>query len=311
MSNRQAFSFLAIGKTQESKEASEGFKRYVGLASSYVLAVNPTKAELDELRGFESQGEPEYVKSTDEGKEVHVNFLVKTDPAANNGIEITNLLMFTLRNTPAYNNDKTKVQVIDDYGNATWADAEDAKNHKQLPTTARIDQTSYRMAANGEADLVAFLKTYLNVPNSLDYINGEWVMSDLAGDGLFKLEHIKDYFNGDFSELKDALNLQPNNKVKLLYGVRTTDDGKQYQAIAARDGLFTYNSAGSRILEKMDKRLTEMKQRGSYANTDFRICELQEYTIQPTDLGTAPASSDDEMPFPTSLDSAPEAPWLS
>ena len=42
-------SFLAIGKTEESKEAGESFKRYVGLASSHVIAVNPTKKELSEI----------------------------------------------------------------------------------------------------------------------------------------------------------------------------------------------------------------------------------------------------------------------
>ena len=40
------FSFLAIGKTGESKEAVE-FKKYIGVGASTVLAVNPTKAELE------------------------------------------------------------------------------------------------------------------------------------------------------------------------------------------------------------------------------------------------------------------------
>ena len=63
-----AFSFLVIGKTQESKDKQE-FKRYIGVASSYVVAVNPSKKELDEIRGFESQNEPEYIKDTENGKE--------------------------------------------------------------------------------------------------------------------------------------------------------------------------------------------------------------------------------------------------
>jgi hypothetical protein len=45
-----AVSFLAIGKTQESKETQE-FSRYIGYSNSYVLAVNPTKAELESLTG--------------------------------------------------------------------------------------------------------------------------------------------------------------------------------------------------------------------------------------------------------------------
>ena len=300
MNNKNHYSFLAIGKTQ----ASSNFKRYIGVGSSFVLAVNPSKKELDELRGFESQGEPEYVKDTDDGKEVHIHFVVKTDPATNNGIEMTNLMMFTLRNKPAYSNDQTSVQVIDKYGNSTWAPVEDAKAHKQLPPSAKVDQASYRMAAVGEADLVAFLKTYLNVPASLKYVNSEWVKSEEAETGVFELEHIKDYFKGDFSELQEALKLQPNNKIKLLYGVKTTDGNKPYQAVAAREGLFTFNNAGIKSLERMEKRLAGMKARGSFANTDFKVCELQEWTVQPTNLET-PAAQDtpeDTPAFPDNLE---------
>ncbi len=302
MKTKQSFSFLTIGKTQESKEAQE-FKRYVGVASSHVLAVNPSKKELDEIRGFESQAEPEYVKDTDNGKEVHINFLVKP---VSEDINFTTQLMFTLRPVPAYNRDETKVQVIDAYGNTTWANTEDAKAGNKLLSAngseLKID-AKYRMAMVGEADLVAFLKKYLGVQDVFNYVNGSWVKKDNPNDYLFGLEHLKDYFKGDFSELREALQLQPNNKVKLLYGVRTTEDGKQYQTVANRDDLILANNAGIKALERMEKRLAEMKSSGSYATTDFRVQELQEYTVQPTNL-EKPA--EDDLPF--SLSSS-DMPW--
>ena len=300
-------SFLAIGKTQESKETQE-FKRYVGLASSYVLAVNPTKKELDELRGFDSQNEPEYVKDGDNGKEAHINFLVKTDPESNNGIEVMTQLMFTLRPTPAYNKDESKVQVIDAYGNTTWANTEDAKAGNKLLSAGgaelKID-TKYRMACVGEADLVGFLKKYLCIGDVFNYVNGSWVKKDNAQDYVFGLEHIGDYFKGDFKELREALALQPNNKVKLLYGVRTTDDGKQYQAVASRDDLILHNNAGSNAIAKLSTRLAEMKSNGSFANIDYRVQELAEYDVQPTNLeqpasgnkGSEDVSSSSDMPW--------------
>lgn len=296
MKNIRSYSFLTIGKTQESTDTQE-YKRYIGVGSSYVMAVNPDKKKLDELMGFESANEPEYVKDGENGKEAHVTFIVRTDPEANGGIEITNRLTFVLRNEPAYNRDKSKVQVIDAYGNSTWVDTETAKTGGQLPSNYKICQTKYRMAANGEVDLVSFLKTFLVVPSSLDYKNGTWVLNDKAEEGKFELEHIKDYFNGDFSEIKQAIALQPNNKVKLLYGVRTTDEGKQYQAIATRGDLVLRNNAGSNALAKADKDLTSMKENGSYPNTDFRIQELQEYTVEPTNLDAAPGASDNAMPW--------------
>lgn len=297
--------FLSVGKTGESKEAAE-FKRYIGYGSTHVVAVNPKKAELDNLMGYDSQSDPEYIGSDDNGKWARVTFIVKTDPEANNGIEITSRLSFTLYNTPAYSKDNTKVQVIDDYGNSTWATVEDAKAGNKLMSSNGKElkiANKYRMACRGEADLVAFLKTYLCVDDAFNYVNGTWTLKDNADDYKFALEHISDYFKGDFSEVKDAIALQPNNKIKLLYGVHTTDEGKQYQTIATKDRLILRNSAGSKAFERAEKELMNIKQGGGYATTEFKVQELAEYDVQATDLNNTPAdttntgSEDEDLPW--------------
>lgn len=288
-----SYSFLTIGKTQESTE-STGFKRYVGIGSSFVLAVNPAKKELDTLMGYESNNDPEYVVNTENGKEARINFIVKTDPKTNNGIEIVNRAMFTLRNAPAYNRDNTKVQVIDKYGNFTWADKQDAEEGKKLldrnGNPVRIDD-KYRMACVGEAALVDFLKHYLGIGSAFDYINGVWVKKDNASDYMFELEHIKDYFNGNFSEIREAIKLQPNNKVKLLYGVRTTDEGRQYQAVITRENLILSNNAGQRAIDRLKEEISRLKDNGSYPTTELKVQELTEYTVQPTDFSSSSASA--------------------
>ena len=291
-------SFLVVGKTQESKE-STGFKRYVGLAASHVLAFNPKKSELDALMGFESANEPEYLVDTDNGKEVRLTFIVRTDPDSNNGIEITNRFVFTLRNKIAYSSDQSKIQVLDNYGNAVWIPAEDAKAGKALePNMKAVGK--YHIACDGEAALTDFLRTYLGVPYVLTYTNGAWGVNDRAKDGEFILEHLKDYFKGDFSEIKEALAMQPNNKIKLLYGVRTTDDNKQYQVICSRVGFFLRNNAGSKAIAKLEKDLADAKNAGAFANIEYKVQELQEYTVQPTNLSEISAQSEDassELPW--------------
>ena len=292
------YSFLVIGKTQESKEASDGFKKYIGLASSYVLAVNPNKAKLDEIMGYESQAEPEYIKEDDNGKQAIVTFIVRTDPEVNNGIEITNRATIVLRPTPAYNRDQSKVQVIDQYGNHVWADTEVAKAGGKIEHAQKLDK--YRLACVGECALVDFLKKYLNVPDAYDYKNGSWIKKDngRSEDGLFGLEKMKELFKGDFSEIQEAIALQPNNKIKLLYGVRTNDEGKQYQAVCTREQLMLSNSAGSSAVTKLEKDLANAKNNGAFASTDFRVQELQEYSVEPTNLNTpAPSESAVEMPW--------------
>lgn len=309
MEINNSYVFLTIGKTQESTETQE-FKKYVGVGSSFVVAVNPTKKQLEEIYGHELANDPEYVVDTDNGKEARVSFVVKTDPNICNGIEIINRAMFTLRNAPAYNKDESKVQVIDKYGNTTWADTNDAKAGKKLFSATgkelKID-SSYRIACVGEADLVGFLKAYLSIGDAFNYVNDSWVKKDNADDFLFELEHIKDYFSGDFSEIKDAIALQPNNKVKLLYGVRTKDDGKQYQTVATRNGMVLLNSAGSKALDKLEKDLINAKNAGSYASTDFRVQPLAEYSVEPTDFSTAPAAPTGDQGSETSMGSV--MPW--
>lgn len=302
--SKVSFAFLNIGKTKESTEGGT-FKRYIGVGSSFVLAVNPNKKQLDELMGYESQAEPEYTGSDDNGQFARINFIVKTDPKTCNGIEMTNRVSFTLRPNPAYNKDKTKVQVIDIYGNHSWTNVDDAKEGKKLLSSTGLPlriADKYRMAMQGEPELVDFLKAYLNVGDAFNYVNGTWVLKEDAADYVFGLEHLKDYFKGDFSEIKEALALQPNNKVKLLYGIRTNEEGKQYTAIATGDGMVLRNGAGAKGLERLEKLILDAKQAGRYASTEFKVQELAEYVVEPTNFSTAETSEDttsasDDMPW--------------
>lgn len=297
-----SFSFLTVGKTTESKEAT--FKKYIGVGASKILAINPDKKHLDEIMGFESQNEPEYTGSDDNGKWARVTFIVETDPDQCNGIDIKTRVMFQLYNTPAYNRDKTKVQVIDEYGNSTWATVDDAKEGKKLLSSNGNPiklGNKYHIACRGEVDLVAFLKTYLCIGDAFDYVNNTWSLKTNSDDFKFGLDDIKKYFTGDFTEIKEAVKLQPNNKIKLLYGVRTNDEGKQYQAVATKDRLMMRNSAGSKAYEKVEKELMNIKNGGGYANTEFAVQELAEYNVNATDLSSPQesgnAGSEDTMPW--------------
>ncbi|MDQ9822852.1 hypothetical protein RFZ44_05690, partial [Acinetobacter sp. 163] len=74
----------------------------------------------------------------------------------------------------------------------------------------------------GEEELTKFIKAYLNIPNVMKYVNNTWVMVDNPEDCEARLEHIEDYFKGNFKELREVIALQPNNRVKVLFGVKTT-----------------------------------------------------------------------------------------
>ena len=296
------FTLMAFGKAQESKEAPE-IKRYTGVGSVFVLGVNPTKAELEKLYERELDKDPEYITEKDGVISARIDFIIKTDTAAkcNNNIELITKLSMFIKKEYRYNKDKTKVQVIDKYGRTAWVTVEQAKNH-EIPVysngkPANLDK-DYRPAYNGEEVITNFLKTFLGIPNVEKWVKNEETgkrevvgLVDNPQDCECRLEHIEDYFKGKFSEIRDAINLMPNNKIKVLFGVRTTDEGKQYQDIYTR--MFLNNATNS--YDKLSQDVQNNKDNGAYPNTEFVIADLQEYTVEATNFNNI--SNDGEMPF--------------
>ena len=296
---------MAFGKVQESTEGGE-VKRYIGVGSSYILGVNLTKSELESIYDRTLDKDPEYTGTQEsDGKQVpyiRLDFITSTDPTVCNGIEMTSKLVFFLRKEARYNRDKSKVQVIDKYGRTCWVGVEDAKNHiipQYSNGPANIDK-DYRPAYVGEEDLTNFLKAYLNIDNVMNYKNGTWEMKENPQDYECRLEHIADYFSGNVKEIKDAIALMPKNKVKLLYGVRTTDDGKQYQSIYTQVVLRN----GSTNFDRLSKDVNERKESGAYPTTEFEICDLKEYTVEATNFAV-PAGNVD----PFGAQNEEQSPW--
>lgn len=291
-----SFSFLTVGKTSESTESGASYSKFIGLGSCHVLAVNPDAKKLEEIYGREMPV-PEYTGEKDGVKYARIDFILKTDAEVCNGIETIARATFFLRNEPVINREGTRQQVIDVYGNATYGNIDDVKAKKPLLTAngnpAKIGPV-YRPTCTGEADLVAFLKAFLVVPEAFIYPNGKWELGPKADEGKFGLDNIKDYFSGNVKELRDAIALQPNNKVKMLFGVRTTDDNKQYQDVCTRGDMILPNYSNS--LDRLEKRLADAKANGSFPNTEYKVCALQEYKVEASDLESA-AESTSAMPW--------------
>lgn len=287
--------FMAFSAGKESTESGE-FKRYIGVAPVKVLAVNPTKSEQEKLYNTTLDKDPEYVGNvTVNGKDVQnvrISFVVKTDEEKC-GIDMTTNVTFFLQNAPRMGSQSGKYQIIDKYGRTAWATEEDIKA-KQIPVysngkPANID-ADYRQAYVGEEELTNFIKNYLNIPNVQKYVDGEWKLVDNPSECEARLDKIADYFKGNFAELKSIISLQPNNKIKVMFGVRTSEEGKEYQAVythmTLKNGVSDYS--------RLDKDLQEAKQNGAYSTTEFSVCPIKEYKIEATpvdDLPTAPAAN--------------------
>lgn len=303
MERKKSFLMMAFAAGKESTE-SVAVKKYIGIAPMYVLAVNPNKAELEKLYNTELEKEPEYLTKTEiDGKEVEnirIDFIVKSDEEKC-GTDFTTKLSFFLRKEYRFNRDQTKVQVIDKYGRTAWVTKEQLQT-KEIPVyssgQANLDK-DYRPCFVGEEDLTNFIKTFLNIPNVMKYVNNTWVMVDNPSECEARLDNIEKYFKNDFSELKSIIKLQPKNKVKVMFGVRTADDGKQYQTFYSQKVLS--NNAGDAAYAKLDKELQERKALGAYSNVEFVAQPITEYTVKATTFTSTPSedpfASNSEWPF--------------
>jgi hypothetical protein len=260
--------------------------------------------------GFEPKEEPVYTGVQDvDGKQINfarITFVIKTD-VEKCGIETPQMMTFFIRNQYRKGSQSGKYQVIDEYGRTAWAteDVIKAKGkiyYKDGSMEANVTQ-NYRPVFVGEEELTNFIKAYLNIPNVMDYINGSWVMKtgDALKDSECRLDEISNYFKGNFKEIKDAIALQPTNKVKVLFGIRTTDDGKEYQDVYTRTVLrnSSTNIAG------LQKEIEDSKNSGGLSGRTYEFCELKEYKVEATDMSTAPANDD---PFANAAPSS-DTPW--
>ena len=295
---------MAFASGSESKENVR--KLYKGVAPVFVRAVNPNKTVLSSFYGVDIEEDPVYTGETEIGNDgnkktvpqVRIDFLVVTNPEKSNGIEMRTKISFFIKKAFRYNRENTKVQVIDKYGQTAWPTIEEAKVHA-IPQyengPANLD-ADYRPAYIGEEDLVGFIKAYLNIPNpSFSYKDkntGEIVVKTLPNldDALARLDGIDNYFKGDFKELESILKLQPNNVVKACFGVRTTDENKQYQAVYTQKFLKNVITDYSRL----DKDIQDKKDAGSYSTTEFSTEPLHEYNVEPTNFSTGVSQSPSE-----------------
>ena len=288
---------MAVAKGKVSNESS-GFKTYVGVGNVKVLGVNLSKEELSKVYGTEVTNDRVFVGEVEQdGKKVpvtYLNFTVQKEADKTNDLSFVVNVRYNLTRAARWNRDHTKKQVIDKYGRTAWATNEEIAAHAIPQYTngpANID-SSYRPAYRGEEQLILFIKALLGIPNVTKFVDGKPVgLIDTPEDAECSLEHIEDYFKGNFSELKEILSYQPNNKVKILFGARKDDQGRMWQ-----DSFINWPmTAGTTKYEKLEYQLKASKDAGAFPNTTFEVCDVKEYVEVPSEVDVtdtpAPASN--------------------
>lgn len=229
-----------------SKTVNENYvdyKKYIGVASISVLAVNPSNSTLA-MYGWnipEDAEEPRYVTTNNEGKRsARVCFLVQLHDLKDKPVIMLN---FWVRPEIQFNGDQSKCQIIDPFGRSAYATKSEVQTRSipQYSNGLANISSDYKPAHVGEETLVKFIMKLLNVTplQMFSKTKNEWVPT--KNPGRLTIDNWGNICNGDVSEVREYLKLQPENRVKVVLGIRTTDDNKSYQTFLP--SLFIGNGA--------------------------------------------------------------------
>lgn len=295
---RKNYNFMAFSIGEESLD-NKRFTRYHGVAPVSILSINPSKSEIEAIYGREDMSVPEYVSTTKtfDGKEVpqvRIDFITITDEEKV-GVANLNRISFYLTKQFFTNKDNTKVKVIDKYTRTCWITNDEYKS-RSVPTytngPARIDAASYRPVYRGEEELTNFMRAYLGIQDS-EIWNPDRHMF-VPNPDMSKCECIFDnmekIFKGDISEIKDMWKARPDNKVKVMFGVRVSEENKLYTD-AYREKFLKYSARLNKntgTYPQFEREINiNVPTISRYLNTSFYAGEYKEYVEEPTNFEPA------------------------
>lgn len=295
--------FMAFAQGKETKDAPI-FPKYIGVAPVFIKAVNPTKKELEEIYNITIENDPSYIgentiKTQGQEKTVpnaRIDFIVSTD-AEKCDVSLLSKVTFFLNKEFTFNTDGTKVKVVNKYGEFAWLPVENVKAGTVPENQQWFDISGMRPSYMGEEELTLFLKAYMGIPNKTYKKDDKFVPIENLSDAEATLEGISNYFKGDFSELSSIIKMRPTNKVKCLFGIKNTDDGKQYQTVYTK--MFYKNGVTS--YTKLEEQIKKEKDSGYLSNVEYEVCPIKEYNVHSTDFN----NTSDSSPIPEDSSSEP------
>lgn len=228
-----------IENYNESKNPIEGeivdYKKYIGVGSVNIIAVNPNNETLRKY-GWnipEDADEQKYIYTKErDGKQVSstkIRLLAEVQDLEDKPIIPMD---FWISNEVVQNADRTKAQIIDSFGRTAWGNIQDEIKPHKIPQyssgPANISK-DYMLCHRGEEALVKFIFKYLNITplQRFDRVANGYV--DSKNPGKFRFDNWAKLCANDVTELREYLKLQPENRVKVVFGVSTTDDNRTYQ----------------------------------------------------------------------------------
>lgn len=285
MSTMNGFAGVSVGKV---------FDRYIGSAKFDIVAVMPTKEELEAL-GFQVDEEPVYLSEKKDENTGEVTTQLRVALVFRAKDENDKEVMFRhnifLGKKALVGKDSGKIQVIDQYGRTAWV-TEEQFNSKLIPTytdketgkEVEMQITSeYRKTFVGEEELVGIIRIARGTSDAMYYDRTSKTrkyINDLSK-ALCRLpvEMVVDLFTEKGIDIIRSIIPLNTNQVKLFAIMQKNSEGKLINSLYTRRPMrasdkldYHYNS----IIKDMAK--GNIKDEFEIKNLEF----LRIYNVQPT-----------------------------
>lgn len=268
---------FSTGNVQQ-QQAQAPAKKFIGFGLFQVAAINPTQEQFETMFGRKVENWRGYNYKTDAGESARVLFILKD--AQHPDSPLFQYSVFLRRQTRK-NKDGNKTQVIDKYGNTAWVTDDEFKS-QIVPKSKNGNPLSiippYRPCCDGEDKLVDFLRSWLYTDNPFRWDGSSMIVKNQEElkNCEVQLDHLKDYWAGDFSELQ-ALVSMPNmdlHRVNALLLLRDSQfNGK---SILVQDMFWkvTPEFLGTTRIEKEFNREVAL---GLHSNKRFDLKPMYEF----------------------------------
>lgn len=214
---------MAIQATKSTKAESTGFQKSVGINEFTVVAVNPTRSQLNKILGIEDtdeQQEKEYLSDKEGVSQVKLEFWLKDSNG--NHTPVT----YTVKNAPSVSK-ADKPQFMNKMGDSSYAEgemflAEWFTNESKWT----VKNGGLRKAFIGEAKLYEFLRAWQN-RIEFDKVTKKPKIDEFSID-------LKPVFKGNFKELQAMVGSELAGSVIMCQEVRVVDkegEVKEYQGV--------------------------------------------------------------------------------
>ena len=295
-----------------SAEEYVDIKKYIGVGSVSIVAINPNNAKLKEFGWTIPDGaaEPSYAYNKEQNVSGRIRFLVRLEELeAKPVVAMDFFIRPEIRMTSKEGDPERKCQILDSYGNSAYATKAEFTSHKipQYANGPAKIASNYKACHIGEAELVQFLMKFLNITplQKFDRVKNEWV--DNKNPGELTIDHWDKLCAGNASEIAEYVACRPDNRVKVIFGVRSNEDNRSWQTFLSTlflgNGAFTdkttglYSNAQTAIDKYMDRLNPE-----SPTTFSFSASPVHEWVItasspaESTDDSVEVAGADEDMP---------------